>query len=91
MNEIALKMVIYGVLTVLIAMVAMETADCHEATRILYDKGNSAAGQTARFYFLTLMGLAIIIVQNVFIRLALARKEQDSSAPASAPEGRGEE
>lgn len=76
MKEIVLKAVIYCVLTVVILIVAMHTADCHEASRIVYDKGNSFAGQTARFYFLTLMGIAVIIVQNFFIRLALYAKHQ---------------
>lgn len=76
MKEIVLKAVIYCVLAVVILIVAMQTADCHEASRILYDKGNSSAGQMARFYFLTLMGIAVIIVQNFFIRLALYAKDR---------------
>ena len=85
MKEIVLKAVIYCVLAVVILIVAMQTADCYEVSRILYDKGNSNAGQTARVYFLTLMGIAVIIVQNFFIRLALYAKDQ--SPDNTGPEG----
>ena len=83
MKEILIEAVLYGFLAVVTLIVAMQTADCYEVGRILYDKGNSAAGQTARFYFLTLMGIGVIIVQNVFIRFALYANAQKSEATAA--------
>jgi hypothetical protein len=79
MKELAVKFVIYCVLAIVAAFVALEMADCSDVVRIIYDKGNSEAGQHARFYFLTLMGLGVIIVQNSFIRWAI--DAQDRKAP----------
>ena len=90
MKEILIKALLYGCLAVVTLIVAMQTADCHEVSRILYDKGNSAAGQTARFYFLTLMGIGVIIVQNVFIRFALYANDQKSEDTHAETGRRGE-
>jgi hypothetical protein len=90
MKEILIKAVIYSILALVTLKVAVETADCYEVSRILYDKGNSAAGQTARFYFLTLMGIGVIIVQNVFIRFALYANDQKSEDTHAEMERRGE-
>ena len=79
------KAAIYTVLALITAFVALETADCQEFGRLLYDKGNSDPGQTARFYFLTLLSLAVIIVQNAFLRRALHRMEQNTKAIGTGP------
>ena len=85
MKEIVIKFVIYCVLAIVVALVALEMADCQEFGRIFYDKGNSTAGQHARFYFLTLMGIGVIIVQNVFIRWALCAMERRGEHLAPRP------
>jgi len=91
MKEIAIKFFIYCVLAIVVALVALEMADCQEFGRIFYDKGNSAAGQHARFYFLTLMGIGVIIVQNFFIRWALCameRRAEDSEPKPGTPDAK---
>ncbi len=89
MKEIAIKFVIFCVLAIVVALVALEMADCQEFGRIFYDKGNSTTGQHARFYFLTLMGIGVIIVQNFFIRWALCAMERkgEDSEPKPGTQG----
>ncbi len=85
MKEIVIKLVVYCVLVIVTAFVALEMADCQDLGRIFYDKGDSTAGQNARFYFLTLTGIGVIIVQNIFIRWALCALQRDVGRTESEP------
>ncbi len=71
MKEIALKVPIYCVLGIVALIVAMGTADCRGVGQFF-----SNSGRQAWFHFLVLMGLGVIVVQNVFIRWALTAMEQ---------------
>ncbi len=72
------KIVIYVLITIVAAILAVHCSNVlrHASfNRLLSNNGHSEWVYRARFYFLVLTGIGIIITQNVFIYKALKRKE----------------
>ena len=86
-RETRTKAVIYSVAAILAAPLACRMAHCGNVLRIVWDPGNSHPGMLTRFYFLVLMGLVVVITQNVFIRRALRKPgAMTQGTPAAAPQ-----
>ena len=78
-TEAMAKAIVYACAAVVAAALACNMAHCHNVFRILWDQGNSFPGMLARFYFIVLMGIAVIVTQNYFIRKALRAKRADEA------------
>jgi len=75
-REGKIKMVVYTCSVVVVALLASKMALCHRISRIIWNPANGTPGMLARFYFLVILGLIVIVTQNIFIRRALARIEK---------------
>jgi len=74
-SETRIKAGIYLIAAIVAPFLACNMARCFRLSRLLWDRGHSHASGAARFYFVVIMGLVVIITQNVFIRRALSQKE----------------
>jgi len=72
----AMKWTLWIVLPGVIAVLSAHMAHCGDLVCIVWDPGNSHPGLLARFYFLVLMGIAVLITQNCYIRTALRRIDE---------------
>jgi hypothetical protein len=80
-EEKGIKIIVYIFLVFIIAGLAIHCSNVlRHSGAIFTNPGHSEWVYRARFYFLVLMGIAVIITQNVFIRKALKRieKKKDS-------------
>jgi hypothetical protein len=76
-EEKGVKIAIYVILVLVVAALAVHCSNVlRHSSHLFTNPGHSEWVYRARFYFLTLMGIAVIITQNVFIRRALKRMEQ---------------
>ncbi len=75
-RERRIRTVVYACSAVIVALLASNMAHCRDPLRIIWDRGHSHPGMLARFYFVVIMGVIVIVTQNVFIRKALARIER---------------
>ncbi len=75
-SEDRTKWINYTVLYFVVLILAVHCSDVlRHSSHLLTNSGHSEWVYKARFYFLVLMGIAVIITQNVFIRKALKRME----------------
>jgi hypothetical protein len=75
------KIIIYILLVFIVAGLAVHCSNVlRHSGAIFTNPGHSEWVYRARYYFLVLMGIAVIITQNVFIRKALKRIEQKKNS-----------
>ena len=76
-EEKGTKIIIHIVLVFVAAGLAVHCSNVlRHSSHLLTNPGHSEWVYRARFYFLVLMGIGVIITQNVFIRKALKRIEE---------------
>jgi hypothetical protein len=76
-SEAKLKKVLYIMLCIVAAMLAIHCSDVLRHGRLITNPGHSEWVYRARFYFLVLVGIGVVIIQNVFIRNSLRRIEEN--------------
>jgi hypothetical protein len=76
-NEAKLKMVLYIILFIVAAMLAIHCSNVLRHGRLITNPGHSEWVYRSRFYFLVFIGIGVIIIQNVFIRRTLKRIEEN--------------
>lgn len=78
-SEAKLKKVLYIILFIVAVVLAMHCSDVRlrHIPRLITNYGHSERLYRARFYFLIFIGIGVIIIQNVFIRNALRRIEEN--------------
>ena len=80
-EEKGTKIIIYVFLVFVVAGLAIHCSNVlRHSSHLFTNPGHSEWVYRARFYFLVLMGIAVIITQNVFIRKALKRIEEKKNS-----------
>lgn len=55
-------------LAIILVPIAANLANCHNVGKLFWNPGHQTTANLARFYYLVLLALAIIIVQNTRLR-----------------------
>jgi len=77
-SEAKLKRVLYIILFIFAAVLAIHCSNVlRHSSHLITNPGHSEWVYRARFYFLVSIGIGVIIIQNVFIRQALRRIEEN--------------
>jgi uncharacterized membrane protein len=77
-SEAKLKRVLYIILFIVAAVLAIHCSNVlRHSSHLITNSGHSEWVYMARFYFLVFIGIGAIIIQNVFIRKALKRIEEN--------------
>ena len=77
-SEAKSKRVIYIILFIVAAVLAIHCSNVlRHSSHLITNSGHSEWVYMARFYFLVFIGIGVIIIQNVFIRKALKRIEEN--------------
>jgi predicted tellurium resistance membrane protein TerC len=76
-NEVKLKKVLYIILFIVAVVLAIHCSNVLRHGRLITNTGHSEWVYRARFYFLVFIGIGAIIIQNIFIRKALKRMEEN--------------
>jgi hypothetical protein len=77
-SEAKLKRVLYIILFIVAALLAVHCSNIlRHSSHLITNSGHSEWVYRARFYFLVFLGIGIIIIQNVFIRKAIKRIEEN--------------
>jgi uncharacterized membrane protein required for colicin V production len=78
-NEAKLKKVLYIILFIVAVVLALHCSEVRlrHIFRLITNYGHSDRLHWARLYFLILIGIGAIIIQNVFIRKAIKRIEEN--------------
>ena len=76
-SEAKLKRVLYIILFIAAAVLAIHCSNVLRHGRLITNPGHSEWVYRARFYFLVFVGIGVTIIQNVFIRKALRRIEDN--------------
>ena len=78
-SEAKLKRILYIILFIVAVLLAMHCSDIRllHISRLITNYGHSDRLHWARIYFLIFMGIGAIIIQNVFIRKAIKRIEEN--------------
>lgn len=79
-NEAKLKKKLYIILFIVAAVLAIHCSNVlRHSSHLITNTGHSEWVYMARFYFLVFVGIGAIIIQNVFIRKALKRIEENKN------------
>ena len=76
-SEAKLKRISYIILFIVAAVLAIHCSNVLRHGRLITNPGHSEWVYRARFYFLVFIGIGVIIIQNVFIRKAIKRIEEN--------------
>jgi hypothetical protein len=77
-SEAKSKWIVYIVLFFIAAALAIHCSNVlSHSSHLVTNSGHSEWVYKARFYFLIFIGIGVIIIQNVFIRKALKRIEEN--------------
>ena len=76
-SEAKLKRISYIILFIIAAVLAIHCSNVLRHGRLITNPGHSEWVYRARFYFLVFIGIGVIIIQNVFIRKAIKRIEEN--------------
>jgi hypothetical protein len=75
------KWVVYIILLIVAGVLAIHCSDVfRHSSHLITNSGHSEWVYRARFYFLVFIGIGVVIIQNVFIRKALKRIEEDKDS-----------
>jgi hypothetical protein len=77
-SEAKLKRILYIILFIVAAVLAMHCSNVlRHSSHLITNSGHSEWVYMARFYFLVFIGIGVVIIQNVFVRKALKRIEEN--------------
>ena len=76
-SEAKLKVVLYIILIIVAALLAIHCSNLLRHGRLITNLGHSEWVYRSRFYFLVFIGIGVIIIQNVFIHKSLKRIDEN--------------
>ena len=74
-KEAISKLIVCLILAAILVPSSANLAGCRNMLRFFWNRGHQDTVYLARFYYVVLLALAVIITQNVFLRKTLERIE----------------